>query len=106
MRRLSSEQISRIAVSLVDIPERTFVLLDEGNVAGIDEATYNANIYCLSQDCEVLWQIEASPGVYERDSFVSLSRAIDGSLVARRFFGNTYVIDQVGGVARQTGWSK
>lgn len=106
MRRLSSEQVSRIAVSLADTPERTIVLLDEVDVAGLDLAAYNANIYCLSQGGEVLWQVEASPGIYEKDSFVSLSRATDGSLVARRFFGNTYTVDQVTGVARQIGWSK
>jgi len=106
MRRLSSEQVSRIAVSLADTPERTIVLLDEVDVAGLDLATHNANIYCLSQGGEVLWQVEASPGTYEKDSFVSLSRATDGSLVARRFFGNTYTVDQVTGVARQIGWSK
>ncbi|WP_266172219.1 hypothetical protein [Dyella subtropica] len=106
MKRLSPDQVSRIAVSLTDMPERTIVLLDEVDVADLDVATYNANIYCLSQDGEVLWQVEASPSTYERDSFVSLSRATAGSLVARRFFGNTYAIDQVTGVARQIGWSK
>lgn len=106
MRQLSADQASRIAVSLADIPERIFVLLDVAGVAGIDEATHNANIYCLTHGGEVLWQVEASPGLYERDSFVSLSRANDGSLVASRFFGNTYAIDQVTGVARQIGWSK
>lgn len=80
------------------MPEQTIVLLDEVDVAGLDVATYNANIYCLSIGGEVLWQIEANPGVYGKDSLVSLSRTTDGSLVARRFFGDTYAIDQV------TGW--
>lgn len=106
MRQLSFDQVSRIAVSLADMPGRTIVLLDEVHVAGLDSATYNANIYCLSQGGEVLWQVETSPGTYERDSFVSLSRATDGSLVAKRFFGSTYAVDEVTGVARQIGWSK
>ena len=106
MRRLSLEQVSRISVSVADIRGQTVVLLDVAGITELDAATHNANIYCLSQDGDVMWQVDAEPGMYERDSFVSVSREADGSLVARRFFGNTYAIDQGTGAARIIGWSK
>jgi hypothetical protein len=106
MKRLSTEQASRISVTLSAPSGLTVVLLDEVGVPDIDASTYNSNIYCLSQEGGILWQIQAGEGVYERDSFISVSRMPDGSLAARRFFGNTYAIDQATGIAQTTGWSK
>ena len=82
------------------------VLIDvAGNVSvPVEEA--NTNIVCLGKDMNIIWRISAPEGMHERDSFVELNKEKDGTITARRFFGNTYNIDPNTGNAEQTGWEK
>lgn len=106
MKRLSAEQLSRVAVSLVEPSGTTIVLLDEVGVPDIDATIYSSNIYCLSQEGELQWQVQAGQGLYERDAFVSMGGMTTGWIEARRFFGGVYAIDPSTGVANMTGWAK
>ena len=82
------------------------MLLDQIGTQNIETLTYNSNIYCLSQQGDIVWQIQADGGIYDRDSFVSMVRTPDGAIEARRFFGSTYSINPTTGIAELTGWSK
>ncbi|GAB2615454.1 hypothetical protein [Novilysobacter erysipheiresistens] len=106
MRSLTKDQLQLTSAS-VDLPEsRRIVLLEIGGRRDIPPQEHNANVYCIDPIGHVYWQIQAAPGLLERDSFVWVERRDDGSIWAGRFFGNEYVLDTATGNAQLVGWSK
>lgn len=72
------------------------------------EIDTNSNIYMISSDNKIIWQIEADKGnvaPMKIDPFVSL-KLKDNVLKAQRFSGNEYQIDITTGKATQVDWNK
>lgn len=106
MKCLSREQQALISAT-VPLPNgRKVVLPDVGGRKDISTPEYNQNIYCVDEQGNIIWQIKAEGGFFERDSFVSVEVAPDGLLRADRFFGNEYLLDPENGVAEHVGWHK
>lgn len=106
MRYLTNPQLAAIYQEIPISPERRIVLLDVGGRKDLSATEHNENIYCITTDGEVVWQVQAPETMHERDSFISLSRNEKGQLCADRFFGNEFVLDPETGVAHHTGWHK
>ncbi|NKF24580.1 hypothetical protein [Solimonas marina] len=105
MTKLTSAQVDLIEKRLEVDGARSIVLLDVGGRKDVPDHEYNANVYCLDDHGNVVWQISAPLSANPRDSFVSLR--IDGKkLCADRFFGTEYVVDLDTGEALKSGWHK
>jgi outer membrane protein assembly factor BamB len=86
--------------------DQCIVLIDVAGNKSIPIEEHNSNILCLDENMNLLWRISALAGTFERDSFVELKLENDGTITARRFFGNTYTVNASTGVAVQSGWQK
>lgn len=106
MRTLSKEQLSSIYREIVLLSDRRIILLDVSGRKDIPLSECNQNIYCVGQNGEVFWQVQAGDTIYERDSFVSLSKTEDGNLSAGRFFGNEFLLNPETGTVQHVGWHK
>ena len=82
------------------------VLIDVAGNKDIPVDDHNSNIYCIDQNGNVLWQVQAEGTIYDRDSFVSIEIAANGTIYARRFFGNEFEICPKTGIGKHIGWSK
>lgn len=98
----SAEQIiAKIPVG----QSRQIVLIDVAGRKDISLEESNANVYCIDDRGEVIWQINAPPSNMGRDSFVSLRQTSEG-LRADRFFGGEFIVDTLSGIASEVGWHK
>jgi len=86
--------------------DQCIALIDVAGNKYIPAGEPNSNIVCLDKDMNLLWRISAPVGTYERDSFVELTKENDGTITARRFYGNKYTINSSIGEAIQSGWQK
>lgn len=84
---------------------RQVVLVDVAGRKDISPEESNANIYCINDRGEVIWQINAPSPKMGRDSFVSLQQTPEG-IRADRFFGGEFIVDALTGVASEVGWHK
>ena len=82
------------------------VLLDMAGNKQVTKVDCNANIYCIDDSNNTIWQANDLEGMFERDSFIYLELADNNKLAARRFFGKKYVIDIASGLAEEIGWEK
>ena len=105
MNKLNTKQMNLIKQ---EIPLENGTSIVRLNVAAdntISEIDSNNNIYCINKDNEILWQINAAPSKFNRDSFVSILRDND-EVIAKRFFGLKYRINIKTGQAEECGWDK
>lgn len=103
--KLADEKKRSIDHRVPITPEREVVLIGVGGRKDITDDEYNANIYCIDNEGNVIWQIDAPQSPHGRDSFVSVELK-NGRLRADRFFGNEYSLDAATGIATETGWHK
>ncbi|MDD2468367.1 MAG: hypothetical protein PHI97_30675 [Desulfobulbus sp.] len=106
MKPLTDEQIMRIRKTVEVSGVGRIVLIDISGDKDEPLKEHNKNIYCIKQDGNILWQVQADATIYDRDSFVHLSKDDRGIIHAHRFFGNEFVIDPNTGKAELTGWHK
>lgn len=91
---------SGLRVVLIDVYGLDY---DEGRN---QEVRYN--IFCVDHDMNKVWQV-CEDGVShfsDGDPFVYIGEDDDGNLIADRFSGFEYIIDQKTGVATRTGFHK
>lgn len=106
MKKLSKNQ-SKLIVIKLDIEQNKHIVLVDTTVSkNILSEECNANIYCIDNDDNILWQVKDTKGMFDHDSFVYLEVAYDNKLIAKRFFGKKYLIDITSGEAEEIGWEK
>ena len=101
MKSLSEDQIRQVVTKLAIGQNEYVTLIDmAGNkVASIKEC--NANIYCVDEQNNMLWQVDNTKGTFDRDSFIYIEISNNEQLAARMFFGKKYLINMNSGVQRK-----
>lgn len=106
MKKLTENQIKLINTKVSIEGNKYIVLVDmAGNKQGSQEEC-NANIYCIDNHNNILWQVDSTKGMFDRDSFIYLELDNNGKLTAKRFFGKKYLIDIESGLVEEIGWEK
>ena len=106
MKKLTQDQIKLIKQKIA-IDQNKFII--RLNVAGnntISVTECNNNVYCIDDEYEIFWQIEAKPTGFERDPFVYI-KFDNGELIAKNFSGFKYLVNlENGQIIRGMGWDK
>lgn len=92
-----------ICIQLDD--KKKVVLIETSEIIGLDNHLYNANIYCIDNENNIIWQVDSDKGLMEKDSFVFIKK-VENGIVAQRFFGTEYFINPVTGLSKKIGWNK
>jgi hypothetical protein len=105
--KLTQYQISKIKQT-VEIDNKIIIRID---VSGDDDMPVdesNFNIYCITNDYEIIWQVTevGSEPIDDIDMFVYLEKNDKGEILADRFSGFEYKIDPDTGEAEQIGFHK
>lgn len=91
MTKLSKNFLDHIDISInLDI-QKKIVLIDTSEMSDLDNHNHNANIYCIDEDNNIIWQVDSDKGIMEKDSFVYIEK-VDAGIFAHRFFGTEYMI--------------
>jgi hypothetical protein len=90
----------------VDLGDKKIVILDVLGLKNMPHRELNANIYCIDNSFEIIWQIDAEPTKFEEDSFTSIKLDEDGLLKTKRFSGFKYKVKLKTGKAEMIGWDK
>jgi hypothetical protein len=104
--RLRNDQCAaiRTAIELENGDRLVLVeVAEKSNVSPIEE---NRNIFRVNRNNDVLWQVSSTGAQFERDPFVSLTRAENGFIRGDRFFGNECAINVASGELEVVGWHK
>lgn len=107
MSKLTQLQISLIKQTISE-KNGDIVRISIPNETTFSEYDANSNIYMISSENEIIWQIRADKGniaPLKIDPFVSL-KFKDNILKAQRFSGNEYLINITTGKATQVDWNK
>lgn len=107
MKILAKDYLEHIKQEINLEKGRRIVLVNttETKMKNIPLSDHNANIYCLGENNQILWQVCSVTNRTQSDSFVYMVLE-DDKLNANRFFGNEYDIDIKTGLAKHTGWNK
>ena len=106
MRSFTSTEQALITDSIELESGQRVVLLDVAGRRDMATDDVNRNIYCIAPSGQIIWQAGADGTIQGHDSFVSLRQHGDGSITARRFFGNEFLLDPASGELTHTEWSK
>jgi hypothetical protein len=106
MKKLTENQIKLINTKISIDGNKHIILIDMAGNKQVSQEECNANIYCIDNHNNILWEVNNTNGMFDRDSFIYLDLASNGKLAARRFFGKKYFIDIASGLAEETGWEK
>ena len=108
MKRLTALQVSLIKQT-INFKHGEVVRISIPNTTIFNKHDSNENVYLISTDGTILWQISASEGSVspiDVDPFVSIKLCENNKLAGQRFSGNFYEIDVKSGTAKQTSWDK
>ena len=105
MNKLTMIQQQQI-YQTISFNNKKIVLLDVLGVKNLSKQELNANIYCIDNDFNIIWQISVADTKFDIDSFTSIKKTEEGKIRTRRFSGFEYEIDPEIGKAKITGWNK
>jgi hypothetical protein len=105
--KLGEKQIEKI-YKHVDLGNKQIVMLDVMGDKSVSISEKLANIYCIDQEKNIIWQVSEikTKPPYDNDGFVYLSKNDQGKIIADRFSGFTYEINPDTGEATRTGFHK
>lgn len=106
MKKLTSEQQSKIYKKLQLNNSNSIVLIDISEAHNISRDENNLNVYLIDKDYKVIWQIDAKDTAFNKDMFVSIKISDQGELIAKRFSGFKYKVDIKTGKGTEIGWDK
>ena len=106
MRSLTSTEQALITDSIELESGQRVVLLNVAGRHDVAPGDINRNIFCIGPRGKIIWQAAGDGIIQGNDSFVSLRQHGDGSIAARRFFGNEFSLDPASGKLTHTGWGK
>lgn len=106
MATLRNEQRKLIYQSISLNGKTVVLLLDKFGKENISDIDLNANIYCIDEAFNIVWQIHADQTKFKRDPFTSMRKGENEKICTRRFSGFEYEVDTSTGVAKTCGWNK
>lgn len=91
MQKLTDELISHLDQSIQIDGNLRIVLIDMTSNAldHLGRILCNANIYCVDENYNVIWQVDSTDGMFGKDSFVAIKK-VGNIIEASRFFGTEY----------------
>lgn len=107
MIQLNQNLVNNIDITINLEENLKVVLIDTTakDLVNLNKHLHNANIYCVDNNHNIIWQVDSDSGLSEKDSFVFIEK-LENGLKAHRFFGTEYLIDLDTGKSKKTGWNK
>lgn len=103
--KLTEKQKQKI-YQKIELEGKKIVLLDVLGLKDMSQEELNANIYCIDDSFDIIWQINPEPTKFEIDSFTSIKINEKKFIEAKRFSGFKYKIDLQNGKATIIEWDK
>ena len=103
--KLTSEQVSALRHHIPLDNGEQIVRIEISGKEPLPKTELNANIYRIDQSFNIIWQIQSPPPPFDLDPFVHLGRHGD-KILAYRFSGFEYVVNDKTGAATQIDWHK
>lgn len=105
MKILEQKYIDNIDITISLSDAKKVVLIEVSEMPELNSHDHNANIFCIDNNYNILWQIDSDEGLADKDSFV-FAELSENTIKAHRFFGTQYFIDPLSGESKKVGWNK
>jgi hypothetical protein len=107
MKILTPIELKYVAKKIQLKGNRHIVLIDTTEEKAIQVNLGMRNIFCITDNNEVLWQVSVDDNVVNAtDTFMYVAISDNGNLNADTFFGTEYFINIETGHAKRIGWHK
>lgn len=105
--KLTTNQISKIDGIININNQRKIVVIDESGSKTIKPGERSANVYCINQENEIIWQVkDMEKRPFDDDMFVYIKMNEKGEITGNRFSGFRYKINPETGDAEIDGFDK